>query len=226
MEASSSELKLSGSGLEELLKWLDSFALSRACRKLSRDFSDGVLVAEILKAEFPGLVELHNYAACCSLQGKLQNWNTLNRKVLTKLQLRLRPEEVESLANAESSSIEALLVRLMKRVELVKRKASAEAKANAPEESSGVMTIRMARRMGDKVEQIPLKVIAHSKFAELEEKVEHQRRIIAELEEKTADLLEALDWKSRAIKELEQQTRQPDRKLSMSAIKESLTSLF
>jgi CH-like domain in sperm protein len=67
MELQSVEPKLNQLELQELLKWLDSFELSRTRRKLSRDFSDGVLLAEILKLEFPTLVNLHNYARCSSI---------------------------------------------------------------------------------------------------------------------------------------------------------------
>jgi vacuolar-type H+-ATPase subunit I/STV1 len=230
MEASPSDLKLNHFELEALLKWVDSFELSRACRKLNRDFSDGVLAAEIVKAEFPALVELHNYAGCCSLQGKLQNWNTLNRKVFKKLQFHLKPEEIEKLANAESNCIEGVLFRLMKQVELVKRKILEQAKARLPEESKSVMTIQVLRRVGERVEQVSQQMICHSKFVKLQEKAEHQERIISELQEKIEDLRAALDWKSEAIKDLEARLytkkSKSDRKLSMSAIKESLTSLF
>ena len=35
--------------LEEVLQWIDAMTFSRATRNLSRDFSDGVLMAEVLK---------------------------------------------------------------------------------------------------------------------------------------------------------------------------------
>ena len=46
-----------------------------------------VLVAEVLKHYLPHLVELHNYSAAHSVQQKSYNWNTLNTKVLRKVQL-------------------------------------------------------------------------------------------------------------------------------------------
>lgn len=36
-------------GVEDMLTWLDAINLSRPNRKLSRDFSDAVLMAEVIK---------------------------------------------------------------------------------------------------------------------------------------------------------------------------------
>lgn len=48
--------------LKEVYEWVDTFELSRIKRNINRDFSDGVLIAEILNFYFPHLVELHNYS--------------------------------------------------------------------------------------------------------------------------------------------------------------------
>jgi CH-like domain in sperm protein len=47
--------------LSELYAWVDSVPLSRPKKSIARDFSDAVLVAEIVHHYFPRLVELHNY---------------------------------------------------------------------------------------------------------------------------------------------------------------------
>lgn len=66
--------------LQKLYTWVDEIKLSRPKRNMARDFSDGVLTAEILHFYFPKLVQLHNYTPANSVQQKLYNWNTLNRK--------------------------------------------------------------------------------------------------------------------------------------------------
>ncbi len=68
--------------MEELVDWLDSFPLSRLKKNLSRDFSDGVLVAEILKQHHPNIVELHNYQSTSASASKFINWKTLNGMIL------------------------------------------------------------------------------------------------------------------------------------------------
>ncbi|XP_061408746.1 sperm flagellar protein 1 isoform X1 [Lethenteron reissneri] len=71
--------------LQELYAWIDTVPLSRPKRNIARDFSDGVMVAELVKHFFPRIVEMHNYIPANSVQQKISNWNTLNRKVLSKL---------------------------------------------------------------------------------------------------------------------------------------------
>jgi hypothetical protein len=69
---------LSEEELKVVYNWVDTFQLSRPKRNIGRDFSDAVLVAEIISTYFPTLVELHNYPAVNSAQQKEYNWKTLN----------------------------------------------------------------------------------------------------------------------------------------------------
>lgn len=62
-----------------LYQWVDEIPLSRQKKNITRDFSDGVLMAEICHHFFPKLVQLHNYSSASSTAQKLYNWNTLNR---------------------------------------------------------------------------------------------------------------------------------------------------
>lgn len=45
----------------ELYAWVDGIPLSKPKKSLSRDFADGVCLAEIIHHYFPRLVQLHNY---------------------------------------------------------------------------------------------------------------------------------------------------------------------
>ena len=47
--------------LQVLYTWVDGIPLSRPKRNISRDFSDAVLLAEVVHHFFPKMVELHNY---------------------------------------------------------------------------------------------------------------------------------------------------------------------
>jgi hypothetical protein len=42
-------------------------------------------VAELIKHYFPKMIDIHNYSAANSVQQKLYNWETLNRKVIKRL---------------------------------------------------------------------------------------------------------------------------------------------
>lgn len=72
---------LSDENLQEIYTWVDNVPLTRAKRNITRDFSDGVLMAEVLQHYFPKVVDIKNYSAANSVRQKLYNWQTLNNKV-------------------------------------------------------------------------------------------------------------------------------------------------
>ena len=72
---------LSDENLQEIYTWVDNVPLTRAKRNITRDFSDGVLMAEVLHHYFPKVVDIKNYSAANSVRQKLYNWQTLNNKV-------------------------------------------------------------------------------------------------------------------------------------------------
>ena len=72
---------LSDENLQEIYTWVDGVPLTRAKRNITRDFSDGVLMAEVLQHYFPKVVDIKNYSAANSVRQKLYNWQTLNNKV-------------------------------------------------------------------------------------------------------------------------------------------------
>ena len=64
--------------LQALYAWIDEIPLTRQKKNINRDFSDGVLVAEVVHHFLPKLVELHNYSPANSTQQKMDNWRTVN----------------------------------------------------------------------------------------------------------------------------------------------------
>ena len=100
------------SELMYIYEWVDSIELSRPKKNIARDFSDGVLLAEIIKNYFPHMVDLHNYPSCSNSKHKESNWNVLNNKVLKKLHIKLTKNEIDSIIKAEPLAIEKLLQRV------------------------------------------------------------------------------------------------------------------
>lgn len=98
--------------MQELYKWIDSVQLSRPKRNISRDFSDGVLVAEVVKNFAPRLVELHNYQPASSQKQKLENWKTLNRKVLNRIDLTVPGNVLQGVVMMKPGVIEVVLNNL------------------------------------------------------------------------------------------------------------------
>ena len=98
--------------LMDIYEWVDSIELSRPKKNIARDFSDGVLLAEIIKSYLPHMVDLHNYPSCSNSKHKESNWNVLNNKVLKKLHIKLTKGEIDSIIKAEPLAIEKLLQRV------------------------------------------------------------------------------------------------------------------
>ncbi|XP_029690847.1 sperm flagellar protein 1 isoform X2 [Takifugu rubripes] len=107
--------------LQDLYAWLDKIPLSRPKRHITRDFSDGVLAAEVVKHFLPKLVDLHNYTPANSTQQKLTNWDVLNRKVFSKLSLHVPEKTVRKIvlntAGAIEPALHVLKEKLQKKME-------------------------------------------------------------------------------------------------------------
>ena len=103
-----------------IYEWVDSVPLSRQKKNISRDFNDAVLLAEMIKYHYPRLVDLHNYPSSSSTKGKIVNWETLNKKVLRKLGIKITKDEITDLVNSKPNAIENLLARLYQVIHGVK----------------------------------------------------------------------------------------------------------
>ena len=85
--------------VQALYNWIDQIPFSRPKRNISRDFADGVLVAELIHHFAPSMVEMHNYSPGNSFAHKMYNWETLNTKALRKLGFKLHIRDIEDCAN-------------------------------------------------------------------------------------------------------------------------------
>ncbi|GMF34690.1 unnamed protein product [Phytophthora fragariaefolia] len=126
------DLPLDDETLQRVYAWIDEIPLSRPKKSIARDFSDGILAAEVIAFYFPKFVQMHNYSAANSIKQKQYNWNTLNRKmvsknrlfnsktlisatiapgkVLKKLHICLSKQEIDDLVQCQSGAIEHLLI--------------------------------------------------------------------------------------------------------------------
>ena len=125
-------VKMSSSELTEeqlraLYAWIDAIPLSRPKRNIARDFSDGVLLAEVIGVYFPQLVELHNYSAANSVQQKIYNLETLNTRVLKKLGFQITRPTMEAIVNCRPGAIENVLNALQYKMAKYREKKAREA---------------------------------------------------------------------------------------------------
>ncbi|XP_023574336.1 sperm flagellar protein 1 isoform X3 [Octodon degus] len=135
--------------LHQLYLWVDNIPLSRPKRNLSRDFSDGVLVAEIIKFYFPKMVEMHNYVPANSLQQKLSNWSHLNRRVLSKLNISVPDDVMRKIAQCVPGVVELVLIPLRQRLEerRKRRKQGAGSLQDlAPQDVSDYMDVGLSQK--------------------------------------------------------------------------------
>jgi hypothetical protein len=107
--------------LQLLYTWVDEIPLSRPKKNIARDFSDGVLMAEVVKHFFPKVVQLHNYSAASSQKQKMYNWNTLQRtaplhdlkilieKVFKRINFVMEKKDVDDVVNCVPGAVERML---------------------------------------------------------------------------------------------------------------------
>jgi len=103
--------------LHSLFQWLDEIPMSRPKRTITRDFADGMLVAEVVKHFFPKLVDIHNYSPANSSAQKLNNWGVLQRKVFSRLKLTVPEPVVQAICNNKPGVVEMVLLQLKTKIE-------------------------------------------------------------------------------------------------------------
>lgn len=74
------------------------------------------MMAEILKVYYPRYVDLHNYVPVSSINTKKENWSLLNRKVLSKIDMKLNKDTINQIANCQPGAIENVLLELRNKV--------------------------------------------------------------------------------------------------------------
>ena len=110
--------RLSDKETESILEWVDSVPMTRPKRSLSRDFSDGVMVAEIIHHFIPKFIELHNYSASNSTPQKRYTWQTLREKVLIpRFGIKLEDSQIDGICSAKPGMIEMFLVVLRSKIQ-------------------------------------------------------------------------------------------------------------
>lgn len=103
--------------MEALYAWIDGVPLSRPKRNFARDFSDGVLVAEVVRHFVPRLVDMHNYVPAQSVAQKQSNWETVQAKLLKRLKMRITPAQIQAIVSAKPMHIEPVLHQLREKIE-------------------------------------------------------------------------------------------------------------
>ena len=88
---------------------MDDFELSKQKKNITRDFSDGLLIAEIVSKYYPHIVEPHNYYNTNSKKKKNNNWDLLKKKVFKKLNYKPEKELIKDIIDCKVFAIEFFL---------------------------------------------------------------------------------------------------------------------
>ena len=130
--------------LQRLYAWVDEIPLSRPKRNFTRDFSDGVLVAEIVQHFCPKIIDLHNFSPANATQQKVYNWNTLNQRPFKKLGLQISKADITAVCNCKPNAVEkglrhlnAKISKYMSRAEALQGQEPLSSMAPAPSGSLG-----------------------------------------------------------------------------------------
>jgi len=103
--------------MQQIYNWVDEIPLSRPKKNISRDFSDGILMAEVVKHFIPRIVDLHNYSAANSVGPKMANWNTINAKIFKKLGFQVSKSDINKIINSSAEIIERLLLLVKTKIQ-------------------------------------------------------------------------------------------------------------
>ncbi|KPI93695.1 PREDICTED: sperm flagellar protein 1-like [Papilio xuthus] len=222
------------SDIESVLAWVDTYKLSRQTKKISRDFSDAVLLAEILGVHYPKLVEMHNYPPRNSQALKLNNWMTLNRKVLKKLKLTLCTSTMEQLANNTPGVIEKVLLMVrdkIRRDEEANRSmrdseqnlSSGGSYYEACGDDENVLVVPLKTRVNGYLETIQQKVVSHASYLTQKQELKDAKEVIDVLKQKVEHLDSLVKLKNERIEDLQKQLeRKQARRKEVEVLQNSL----
>lgn len=187
---------------KELLIWIDSIDLSRPKKNINRDFADGVLVAEVIHSYFPQRVEKHNYISSSGRQGKLTNWATLNRKVLSKFGFTVPQDVIENIIAAKPNYVEIFLNGLRRIIEAEKNKDYTE---QPPPKKTPEPSLEATIQAGIPLSKLNLHLLDTDTkliLAEKEQALLASHETIKILQMKTHRLEQLLSLKEKRIEEL------------------------
>jgi hypothetical protein len=208
--ASSDEL--SDEQLRALYAWIDAIPLSRPKRNIARDFSDGVMFAEVVAAYFPLLVELHNYAPANSVKQKVYNFETLNARVLRKLNYMIPRTTIDDIVNGKPGSVELVLNALQFKMAKYRERKSAQEEAGEVSSPSPAKHAAAPQqpKSGTKAPRQPPQP-TRSKSAAL---ASVEDELLLEKEQQIRELQETVEILELKIAKLEQLVRLKDAKIA------------
>ncbi|KAG9394909.1 sperm flagellar protein [Carpediemonas membranifera] len=193
--------------LQDLYHWIDAIELSRPKRNISRDFSDGVMAAEVIANFIPRIVELHNYQSASSTHAKRYNWETLQRKVLRRLHVRLPNDQITDIVNAVPGSIEPVLLDIRDAIEYYMANKASRSMSSRDDDQPEPREIPLSQAMA------PIKPRRQQREPEPDYAEQETMEIMQEQEQRIGDLEEANKVLEIKVEKLQQLVKLKDSRI-------------
>ncbi|EDV92176.1 GH24769 [Drosophila grimshawi] len=116
----------------ELSQWLKDNRINAS--NLRRSFTDVHPLARLMLRHFPRLIDLNYYPPRNSVQNKLCNWESFNKRVLARLNLHLTREQMVRVARSVPGSVDLLLYSVMRIQKMAERRAQAAQDSSAEQD--------------------------------------------------------------------------------------------
>ncbi|XP_011691584.1 PREDICTED: sperm flagellar protein 1-like isoform X2 [Wasmannia auropunctata] len=152
-------------------------------------------MAELLKRYYPKHVDVHNYVAGNSVAKKIDNWSTLNRKVLSKINIRLGKEAINQLASSQPGVIEKILADL--RVKILR-----DSNADRDTLYFGHEESKEAVKSVLNPDEVANKTVPRHMFTRLKQELQEKNDTISTLQQKISHLESILKLKDQRIDDL------------------------
>ena len=101
----------------DIFAWLDTIPLPRPVTTLEMDFTDGLVIAEIIAYFFPEYVDFNKFHTARNMTQRIKNWRVLNSDVLPKLGLHAPGTVVHDITNGDKRASELFLHHLIEKLE-------------------------------------------------------------------------------------------------------------
>lgn len=99
---------------QHIYDWINRFDLSKPKKDFKRDFSDGVLLSEVLNYHYPHVLDLNNYISTCNTKQKYSNWEVLINKILRRIKVVPTKKELDNIIMCKEFAIEKFLDKIYK----------------------------------------------------------------------------------------------------------------
>ncbi|KAL7743635.1 hypothetical protein ACLKA6_019253 [Drosophila palustris] len=115
----------------ELNQWLEQNHINST--NLRRSFTDVLPLARLLARYYPDLIDLNYYPPRNSVQNKLTNWESFNKRVLARLGVHLTRDQMVRVARSVPGSVDLLLYSIM-RIQMAAERKAREAHGSSDED--------------------------------------------------------------------------------------------